>query len=84
MTVYRRILCLAAALCLMLTLIPSATGTLPGARAEGERFGVTLDKVNVRYGPSTGDKIAFRLEADFLILLNSFWIFLRPSFQMFL
>ena len=64
MTVYRRILCLAAALCLMLTLIPSAAGTIPGARAEGERFGVTLDKVNVRYGPSTGDKIAFRLEAN--------------------
>ena len=64
MTVYRRIFCLAAALCLMITLIPSATGTMTDARADSTRFGITLDKVNARYGPSTGEKIAFKLEAS--------------------
>ena len=53
MTVYRRILCLAAALCLMLTLIPSATGTIPGARAEGERFGLRLDAPDAPSMPSS-------------------------------
>ena len=60
MTVNRRLLSLALALCLMLTLIPSATGTLPSARAEGTRYGiVNKDPVHTRYAPN--DKIAFDL-----------------------
>ena len=62
MIVNRRLLSLALALCLMLTLIPSATGTLPSAYAEGAalRYGVvTHNDVHTRYGP--GEKIAFNL-----------------------
>ena len=60
MTMYRRrLLCLALALCMMITLIPAATGTLSSARAAAKRMGITLDKVNVRYGAGTGEKIMF-------------------------
>ena len=60
-----RLLCLALALCMMITLIPSATGSLTSARADTKRMGITLmDKVNLRYGAGTNEKIAFTLPAN--------------------
>ena len=66
MTVYRRrLLCLALALSLMITLIPAATGSNTAARAETKRMGITLvDKVNLRYGAGTNEKIQFTLPAN--------------------
>ena len=62
MTVYRRFACLALVLCLMLTLIPSATGTLSGARADAKRYGIVLkDKTNTRNGAGFNQKLAFTL-----------------------
>ena len=62
MTLHRRLMCLAVALCMMITLIPAATGSLVSARAETKRMGITLqDKVNLRYGAGTNEKIAFTL-----------------------
>ena len=62
MTVNRRLISIALALCLMLTLIPSATGTIPSARAEGagSNYGIVIkDTVHTRVAPE--DKIAFDL-----------------------
>ena len=65
MTMYRRLICLAVALCMILALIPAATGTLTAARAESKRYGITLKgPVHTRYGPN--DKIAFDLPVDFV------------------
>ncbi len=65
MTVYRRrLLSLALALSLLITLIPAATGSNISARAETTRMGITLDKVNLRYGAGTSEKIAFSLPAN--------------------
>ena len=66
MTVYRRrLLCLALALSLLITLIPAATGSNTSARAESERMGITLsDKVNLRYGAGGDQKIYFKLPAN--------------------
>ena len=66
MTVYRRrLLCLALALSIMITLIPAVTGTRSSAAAEKERMGITLaDKVNLRYGAGSGEKIIFSLPAN--------------------
>ena len=62
MTVYRRLICLAAALCLMLTLIPSVTGTLSSATAETKKYGVvTKNGVNTRNGAGFDQKLAFKL-----------------------
>lgn len=66
MTVNRRLISFALAFCLLLTLIPAATGTLSGARAEGKRYGVTLDKVNTRVGAGTDQKLAFKLPKNFV------------------
>ena len=60
----RRLLCLALALSLLITLIPAATGSHTSARAETKRMGITLDTVNVRYGAGTGEKIIFALPKD--------------------
>ena len=65
MTVYRRrLLCLVLALSLILTLIPAATGSRNSAYAEADRKGITLDKVNMRYGAGSDQKIAFTLPAN--------------------
>ena len=65
MTMSRRLICLAVALCMILTLIPSATGTLSAARADSKQYGITLKgPVHTRYAPE--DKIAFDLPADFV------------------
>ena len=64
MTVYRRPLCLALALVLLLLLIPSGIGGNHTAVAETKRYGITLDSVNLRYGSSTGAKIVFSLPKD--------------------
>ena len=66
MTVYRRrLLCLALALSILISLVPAATGSYTAARAETERMGITLmDKVNVRYGAGTSEKIIFSLPAN--------------------
>ena len=67
MTVYRRrLLCLALALSMMITLIPAATGSYTStAQAAKVRKGITLvDKVNVRYGAGTNEKIMFSLPAN--------------------
>ena len=66
MTVYRRrLLCLALALSLLITLIPAATGSQTSALAESERMGITLaDKVNLRYGAGGDQKIYFKLPAN--------------------
>ena len=65
MTMYRRrLLCLALALSMMITLIPAATGNLSSAHAATKRMGITLDKVNVRYGAGTDEKIMFELPKD--------------------
>ena len=70
MTVYRRLICLAVALCLLLTLIPSVTGTLMSAGAETKRYGVTQTKtakeVNTRVGAGLDQKLAFRLPDNFV------------------
>ena len=64
MTVYRRrLVCFALALSLLCSLIPSGVGPDTAARAE-TRLGITLDKVNVRYGASTSEKIIFSLPKD--------------------
>ena len=64
MTVYRRrLLCFSLALSLLLSLIPAGMGRVTAARAE-TKLGITLDKVNVRYGPSTSEKIIFSLPKD--------------------
>ena len=65
MTVYRRrLLCLALVLSMLLTLIPAATGSRYSAYAEADRKGITLDKVNMRYGAGSDQKIAFTLPAS--------------------
>ena len=65
MTVYRRrLLCLALVLSMLLTLIPAATGSRISAYAEADRKGITLDKVNMRYGAGSDQKIAFTLPAN--------------------
>ena len=64
MSVYRRLLCTALALCLMITLLP-VTGSRTAARAETKRYGyTTMDKVNARHGAGTDKKIAFSLPAN--------------------
>ena len=70
MTVYRRrLVCLALALSLLLSLIPAGMGRDTAARAEN-KLGITLDKVNVRYGPSTGEKIMFSLPKDHVCIIR--------------
>ena len=67
MTVYRRrLLCIALALSMIIALIPAATGSNSStARAASVRKGITLvDKVNVRYGAGTNEKIIFSLPAN--------------------
>ena len=65
MTVYRRrLLCFALVLSMLLTLIPAATGSRNSAYAEADRKGITLDKVNMRYGAGSDQKIAFTLPAN--------------------
>ena len=64
MTTSRRLRCLILALCMLITLIPSVTGSVPSAGAESKQYGITLDKVHTRYGPN--DKIAFDLPASFV------------------
>ena len=67
MTLYRRrLLCLALALSMIITLIPAATGShTSSAQAATVRKGITLvDKVNVRYGAGTNEKIIFALPAN--------------------
>ena len=68
MTVYRRLKCLAVALCLMITLIPSVTGTLSSARADSGRYGVTHSSngkdIHTRYAPN--DKLAFDLPVNYV------------------
>ena len=57
-----RLLCLALALCMMITLIPAAAGNPTSARADSTRMGITLmDNVNVRYGAGTNEKLACTL-----------------------
>ena len=59
-----RLLCLALALCMMITLIPAA-GNQTSARADSTRMGITLmDNVNVRNGAGTNETIAFTLPAN--------------------
>ena len=60
----RRLVCFALALSLLLSLIPTVIGRHPAALAETKRLGITLDKVNMRYGAGTGEKIAFSLPKD--------------------
>jgi peptidoglycan hydrolase-like protein with peptidoglycan-binding domain len=60
----RRLVCFALALSLLLSLIPTGIGRHPAALAETKRLGITLDKVNMRYGAGTGEKIAFSLPKD--------------------
>ena len=62
MTLNRRMLCLALALCMMITLLPSLSSRTT-ALAE-TRLGVTKDKVNMRYGAGTDQKIVFSLPKD--------------------
>ena len=68
MTVYRRLKCLAVALCMMITLIPAAAGTLQSARADGTRYGITHSDngkdVHTRYAPN--DRIAFDLPVNYV------------------
>ena len=64
MTISRRIKCLVLALCMIITLIPSVTESLPSASAAGNRYGITKDKVHTRYGPN--DRIAFDLPANYV------------------
>ena len=67
MTLYRRrLLCLALALSMIITLIPAATGSRSSAaNAATVRKGITLvDKVNLRYGAGTNEKIVFSLPAN--------------------
>ncbi len=68
MTVFRRLMCFAVALCLILTLVPSATGTLISARADSGRYGITHSDngkdVHTRYAP--GGKIAFDLPVNYV------------------
>ena len=70
MTVYRRrLLGLVLALSLLLALIPAGMGRDTGARADNTRYGITLDKVNVRYGASTSAKIMFSLPANHICII---------------
>ena len=64
MTVNRRLVSFALALSLLLSLIPTGMGRDTAALAETKKLGITLDKVNVRYGPSTSEKIIFSLPKD--------------------
>ena len=67
MTVYRRrLLCFALALSMIIALIPAATGShTSAASAATVRKGITLvDKVNLRYGAGTNEKIIFSLPAN--------------------
>ena len=70
MTVYRRLISIALALSLLLSLIPAGMGRDTAALAETKRLGITLDKVNMRYGPSTSDKIAFSLPKDHVCIIR--------------
>lgn len=71
MTVYRRrLLCFALALSLLLSLIPAGMGRDTAAYAESQRLGITLDKVNVRYGASTSEKIMFTLPANHVCIIK--------------
>ena len=67
----RRMLCLALALGMLLSLIPSGlSGHLP-ALAAGQRLGITtMDKVNVRYGPATNEKIMFTAPKDHVCIIK--------------
>ena len=70
MTVYRRrLVCFALVLSLLLSLIPAGMGRDTAALAENKRLGITLDKVNMRYGPSTSEKIAFTLPKDHICVI---------------
>ena len=70
MTVYRRrLVCFALALSLLCMLIPAGIGR-DAALAEPVRRGITLDKVNVRYGPSTSEKIMFSLPKDHVCIIR--------------
>lgn len=68
MTMYRRLICIAVALCMLLALVPSATGTLTSASADGPRYGITHSDngkdIHTRYGPD--DKIAFDVPSNFV------------------
>ena len=65
MTLYRRrLLCFVLALSMLITLIPATTSSNSSALAETKRMGITLDKVNLRYGAGTNEKIAFTLPAN--------------------
>ena len=66
MTVNRRLISFTLAFCLLLTLIPAATGTISRAQAETKRYGITLDKVNTRVGAGTDQKLAFKLPKNFV------------------
>ena len=70
MTVYRRrLLGLVLALSLLLSLLPAGIGHDTNALADNPRLGITLDKVNVRYGASTGAKIIFSLPANHVCVI---------------
>ena len=70
MTVNRRLVSFALALSLLLSLIPAGMGRDTTALAETNKLGITLDKVNVRYGPSTSEKIIFALPKDFVCIIR--------------
>ena len=71
MTVYRRrLLCFALALSLLISLIPAGTGLRSAAYAASKRLGITTDKVNIRYGPSTGEKIMFTAPAGHVFTIK--------------
>ena len=70
MTVYRRLLCFALMLSMLLSLIPAGMGRDTAALAETTRLGITLDKVNVRYGASTSEKIIFSLPKGHICIIR--------------
>ena len=70
MTMYRRrLVCFALALCLLISLVPAGIARDTVALAEITRLGITLDTVNMRYGASTGAKIAFSLPKDHVCVI---------------
>lgn len=65
MTLHRRMLCFLMALSLMLLLVPAVTGSDTAAYADSARKGITTaDKVNLRYGAGSSNKIVFKLPKD--------------------
>lgn len=60
----RRLTCLALVLALMLSLIPAGRTGSTAALADGDRVGYTTkEKVNLRYGASSGAKIVVQIPA---------------------